>query len=124
MHHSSYSLLETSESCSSGLDKLGRAKPTTWAYHLTACRVIKTCISKQPKRLHEHLMVNSYTERRRPWRHKFFNNAKRKVECQMIRNRAGEILNNADFDWLNEMSNDRIRICLKKHFNMRLKTDK
>jgi len=88
------------------LDKLGRARPTTWAYYLTASRIIKTWITKQPKRLHEHLMENSFMEQRRPCRHKFFDYSNRKVGRQMIRSRAGGILNNESFDWLNEMSSE------------------
>jgi len=50
------------------LDQMGRAIPTSWARFQTASIIIKAVIRERPIRL------NSYIERRRPDRYRFFSN--------------------------------------------------
>jgi len=103
----------------SELDLLGRARPSTWSRYLTASRVIKTMNVGLPRRLCDELTKHSYVERRRPGRLKFYDGAKTKIGRQILCNRAGSCVNDVDFDWNNEeMNNDKLRVCLKKTFNM------
>jgi len=102
----------------SQLDEIGRSRPTTWAKYSAANLVIKTFIRKSPKRLYDDLVSTCYRERRRPRRPKFFNKSDHRIGRQTLCNRAGELLNEASFDWDCDISDNLIRRNLKKHFNM------
>jgi len=103
----------------SELDTLGRARPSVWTKYLTASRVIKTANLGLPVRLSAYLNENSYVERRRPGRIKYFDNSRSKIGRQTLNNRAGQCVNDVDFDWkCDNLTNDRLRLCLKKCFKM------
>jgi len=97
---------------------INHSRPTTWTRYQAASLVIKTVSSGFPRKLKENLMANSYIERRKPKRLKFFDASKTRIGRQPIENRIGTILNNVEFDWTDGISNDAIRRNLKKHFNM------
>jgi len=102
----------------STLDLLGRARPTTWAKFITSTLVLKITTKNQPKRLCEYVLTNSFLERRKPLRLKFFNKADLRIGRQTLTNRCGLLTNDLDFDWFYATSDDYIRVNLKKHYNM------
>jgi len=99
------------------LDGLGRARPSTWSKYALATTTIKTIQHEQPQRLREMMMTNSYMERRRPGRFKFYDGSKMKIGRQMIDNRLS-FMNELDFNWTTGITNNLLRINLKKHFRM------
>jgi len=64
-------------------------------------------------------MMNTFTERRRSGRPKFYDNSKRRIGRQALRNRLN-FINDLGFDWINGMSDTALRINLKKEFGMRI----
>jgi len=99
------------------LDTLGRARPTTWSQYLMTSSAIKAIKRKAPTFLARESIQNMFTERRRPEVPKFFDNSKRKIGRQAVRNRLSP-LNGLTFKWMNGISDDLLRINLKKHFKM------
>jgi len=102
----------------STLDLLGRARPSTWAKFNTSTLVLKITTRNQPKRLCEYVLMNSFLERRKPLRLKFFNKADLRIGRQTLTNRCDLLINDLDFDWFYATSDDYIRVNLKKHYNM------
>lgn len=101
------------------LDLLGRSRPTTWSKYITGNLAIKIARSGIPERLHQSLRCNSYTERRRPGRLKWYDGSRKKIGRQSLRNRCGNIINDLDLDWPNDsVSEDKIRVSLKRHLKM------
>jgi len=101
------------------LDEIGRARPSTWSKYMVASRVIKIINCGFPHRLNQYLKSNSYVERRRPGRLKFYDGSRTVPGRQTLKNRAGSCLNDANFDWFNlDISKDCLRINLKKLFKM------
>jgi len=68
------------------LDEIGRARPSVWAKYLAMNFVIKTLTSQ------------AFVERSKPLRTKFFSKADLRIGRQAMVNRAGELMNDADFD--------------------------
>jgi len=56
-----------------------------------------------------------FTERRKPLKPKFFDDSKRRIGRMAVRNRLN-FINDVEFDWINGMTDDLLRIKLKKHF--------
>jgi len=101
----------------SDLDVIGHARPSTWSKYMVASKVIKIIKCGFPSRLNQYLKANSYSDRRKPGRLKFYDNSRTVPGRQMLENRAG--LNDADFNWFEvDISKDLVRINLKKHFKM------
>jgi len=63
-------------------------------------------------------LANSYHERRKPKRMKFYNKANLRIGKQSLPNRCGMDINDLDFDWTDGMTDDLLRISLKKHFKV------
>jgi len=103
------------------LDQLGRTRPTVWSKYQTASIAIKAITSGQPARLMQNMTRNSYVERRRRGRLKFYDGSRLRIGRQMIDNRLC-FMNDLDYDWLTGTSDDRLRIELKKHFKMAVKS--
>jgi len=99
------------------LDELARVRPTTWAKYQSSSIIIKAITRSTPLRLHSVLQQNSYSERQKPKRLKFFNKANFRIGKQCLPNRCGLHMNDIPFDWTDGLSDDLIRIYLKKHFS-------
>lgn len=94
-----------------------RATPSMWGAYATASLVIKLLRNKTPKMIYNTLLENLYVERRKPCRGRFYNNSTGKVGLHELKNRLNFICD-LDFDWLGlDLSDDAIRIKLKKFFN-------
>jgi len=61
------------------------------------------------------LTSQAFVERSKPLRTKFFSKADLRSGRQAMVNRAGELMNDADFDWNFDINVDAIRINLKKY---------
>jgi len=66
-----------------------------------------------PVKLHHTIQANSYVERRRMLRFKFWNKSNYKIGRHALRNRAGELVNDAIFDWANGISDNVLGVNLK-----------
>jgi len=100
------------------LDLLGRARSTTWAKYQAASLVVKAITRGAPHRLSESLLLNAYTERRKPGRFKFYSKANLRIGRQAISNRSTALLNDLDFDWKHGLTDDLLRKKLKVQFKM------
>jgi len=98
------------------LDKIGRAKPSSWADYSTASLVIKVLQTEQPRHLYKSLTKNAFQERRRPGRMKFYDDSNTKVGGNSLRNRLTDLFNRIDFDFYPFINPDRLRINLKRLF--------
>jgi len=93
-----------------------RSNPKQWSKYSMASLVMKIHRDKKPKYLYETLMRTFYTERRSPGLAKFYDNSKGKIGRQRFGNNL-HFLAAIQTDWLDKnMSNDAIRILLKKTF--------
>jgi len=78
---------------------------------------IKILRDRLPTMLSESISEQLYTERRKPFRGKFFNNAHGKIGLHDFRNRLC-FIGKIDLDWHGlGLSNDAIRTGLKKALN-------
>jgi len=102
----------------SKLDELGRMRSTAWSRFQSTSIALKAVTRRYPVRLADTLIANTYAERRKPKRLKFFNKADHKIGNQAIQNRCGTTINELGFDWLDGFSDDGWRIQLKKHFGI------
>jgi len=68
--------------------------------------------------LFNKLCTTRYTTRRRPNKYLFYDKSQTKNGFQSIENRIATIFNDIDFDFANEMTDDCIRISLKRSLNM------
>jgi len=100
------------------LDEIGRARPSTWYKFSTTSLVIKVVTRQEPKRLATMLAENMFTERRKPFRPKFFNKADLRIGRQALVNRCDMLMNDLDFDWMIDLTDDMIRRNVKFHLNM------
>ncbi len=96
------------------LDKIGRARPTTWAKYATASFTVKILRDTLPRRLHDHLRGTLYYERRQDGVLKFYDNSKSKVGAQAIGNRLGYIFSEIKTPIRLNESDDQLRLTLKK----------
>lgn len=103
----------------SELDLLGRARPTTWSRFQASSIVIKTMNYCLPERLYNSIKANSYVERRRMLRPKFWNKSNYRIGKQALQNRAGELVNDVNFNWSDGISDDALRVNLKRHYQMK-----
>jgi len=102
-----------------------RATPEQWAKFVTASRVIKTIRDQQPAYIFEKLTMNYFEEPRYPGNGCFFDFSRTRKGFQSIQNRL-LFMRAIDLDWNNEssvISNDRIRIEMKKTFFPYITTD-
>jgi len=99
------------------LDLIGRARPTTWSQYLLASTTIKAITRKQPTTLANEMGQNMFVERRRSEKPKFYDNSRRKIGRQALRNRL-LFMNTFNFDWLDGLTDDKLRINLKKALMM------
>jgi len=100
------------------LDKIGRAKPSLWAKYSTANLVLKVMKSRQPQTLHGSLVETAYATRRNPDKIVFYDASRTKFRHQALWKRIAHIINDLNSTFHVNMSDDQIRICLKKSFNM------
>jgi len=68
------------------LDEDGRARHSTWARFQCISLVMKTIMRGVPVRLHADSISNSFTERRKPGRMKFYNKANLRIGRQALPN--------------------------------------
>jgi len=66
------------------LDMMGSGRPTVWSKYQTASIAIKTITPGMPERLDQNMLRNSYVERRRRGRLKFYDGSIFKIGRQMI----------------------------------------
>ncbi len=69
------------------LDEIGRARPSVWGKYATPSITIKMLCNKIPVRLHKHIINTMYTTRRNHGVQLLFDDSKRKIGKQAIRNR-------------------------------------
>lgn len=100
------------------LDKVcHRATPHIWSAFATASLVIKIPRNGSPKNLYGTILENLKTERRKPNKGRFYNNATGKVGLHALKNRP-TFMCDLDFNWLNvDLSNFVIQIKIKKFLN-------
>ena len=96
------------------MDKIGRARPTTWAKYATASFTVKILRDTLPRRLHDHLRGPLYYERRQDGILKFYDNSKSKVGAQAIGNRLGYIFSEIKTPIRLNESDDQLHLTLKK----------
>jgi len=84
-----------------------------------ASTAIKAITRGTPTVLANELWRNTFTERRRSGRPKFYDDSKRRIGRQSLRNRLN-FLNGVSFELINGMSDATLRINLKKEFGMRI----
>jgi len=73
---------------------------------------IKAIVKRTPTELKAEVLSNSYKERRRPGRLKFYNSQVRRIGKQLMRNLTADVVNDLDMDWL-MATNDALQIGLK-----------
>jgi len=100
------------------LDKLGRAKPSLWGKYATGNLVIKTIKKENPSYLYEKLCKTWYSTRRKPGKMLFFDGSKTRIGFQSIENRIGDIFKELDFSFDKDMSDDLLRVSLKRSLKM------
>ena len=91
----------------------GRATPTEWLHYQKISRVIKICRDQQPLRLYNVISGNKLLERRKPGLMFFHRRAKMMIGKQCIQNRL-ECMRQIRTPWTNGISDDDLRIMLKK----------
>jgi len=101
-----------------------RATPSEWSKFATATRVVKTLRDKQPKVLAELLDKTLFEEPPKPGMDKFYDGSRTKSGRQSMQNRLA-MINDLVEPWLRrELSDDEIRIMMKKaYFEYMKKTD-
>jgi len=107
----------------SELDLMGRARPTTWIQYLLANTAIKAITRGQPTLLSREMRENMFIERRRSGRPKFFDNSKKKIGRQALRNRLG-FMGRFKFDWSSGLTDDNLRVNLKKELGINTSDDR
>jgi len=118
MHYRSLRIARKDYKCNisrATLDRMGRARPSVWGQYLMASTAIKSITKCIPFNLHAEFKRNMFTERRKPLKPKFFDDSKRRIGRMAARNRLN-FINDVEFDWINGMTDDLLRIKLKKHF--------
>jgi len=97
-----------------------RATPRMWSDYSAAALAIKILRDRSPIHLYEHLTLNLYFERRRPFNGKFYNTSAGKIGRHKFHNRL-ESLSMIDQPWHGkDLSDDAICVMLKKHLNFDL----
>jgi len=91
-----------------------RATPKQWSNYVTASTAIKLFNSKET-RIGEQLRQQCYINDRQPRKGTFFDTSNLKIGRQSFQNRL-QVFTNINFDWIGEITNDAIRINLKKQF--------
>jgi len=99
----------------SDLDKIGRGKLSLQAKYAMANIVMK---SRTPSIHHSSLVKTSYATKRNPNKLLFYDASRTKLGHQALGNRLAHIINNLDFNFHVTMTDDQIRINLKKSLNM------
>jgi len=74
--------------------------------------------TRLPQTLHASLVNNSYATRRNTDKLLFYDASRTKLGHQALGNRLAHIINNLDFNFHVTMTDDQIRINLKKSLNM------
>jgi len=100
------------------LDKIGRAKPSLWAKYSIANLVLKVTKIQLLQMLHASLVNNSNATHRNPDELLFYDASRTKLGHQALGNRLAHIINSLDFNFHVNMTDDQIRINLKKSLNM------
>ena len=103
------------------LDKIGRARPGTWAKYATANLVIKVLRDGVPSRVKDHLVDTLYGERRRKNLLKFYDGSCNKGGFQSIGNRLRDTFEEIKVPIDLTESNDALRLKLKKCFMINTK---
>lgn len=93
-----------------------RASPREWVKYSTCTKVVKIIRENAPVCLVKRLNTNRYIESRRSGRNLFFDRSKTKIGKQSLENRL-QIFNNIHDNWTHPaLTNDQIRIMMKKTF--------
>jgi len=93
-----------------------RATPEEWNRFVTASKVVKIARDQQPKHLAALLDRTLYTEPKKEGLENFFDESKSKWGKQSLQNRSS-FMNGMTEPWLRrDMTNDAIRILMKKEF--------
>jgi len=96
--------------------KCQRATPDEWTRFITASKVVKIIRDRQPKNLVDLLETTLYTVPRKPLLGRFYDGSKSKGGHQALHNRV-TFLNGISEPWLRrDMTDDGIRILMKKEF--------
>lgn len=93
----------------------GRARPRVWAEYALASIAVKCVTRNAPVNLKQMILRNTYYERRRPGRIKFFDGSRRKIGIQTIENRLTKF-----FFIETEIHEDALRVGLKNFLGMNL----
>jgi len=101
------------------------ATPIMWHRYATSSLIIKCLRDGSPQLLTEEIKLTLHTQRRTQHQGRFYDNSKGKVSRHHIGNRV-TFMNDLKFDWLNldtDLSDNAIRIELKKHLNFDFKNN-
>ena len=103
------------------LDRLGRARPSLWAYYISASTAIKIIRDDQPTRLNEHLLESIYCEDR-SGRVKFYDRSRLKQGRQSFANRLRVVFESINTPITFKESNASLRIMLKRELGLNVRT--
>jgi len=100
------------------LDLQGSSVPMDFCKYSLASMLIEICNTKEPKKDHQSLVANKYRCRRRPSTLRVFDNSKKKIGKQMLRNRIDDIAARLPACWetLDVKNKHKLRKELKKSF--------
>jgi len=91
-----------------------RATPKQRSNYVTALTAIKL-FNTNETRIGEQLRQQCYINDRQPRKGTFFDTSNLKIGRQSFQNRL-QVFTSINFDWIGEITNDAIRINLKKQF--------
>jgi hypothetical protein len=101
------------------LDELSSiATSAQWQNYLLALTVIRL-YTLSDTNIAEKLRESAYINDRVPLKARFFDRSKFKIGCQSLQNCIGHLFSKISFDWITLLSNDVLRVKLKKEiFNL------
>jgi len=103
------------------ISRCKRVSPKEWIKYSSCSKVVKIIRENAPMCLVKRLNKNCYIESRRSGRNLFFDRSKIKIGKQSLEN-CLQFFNNIDDNWTNPtLSNDQIRILMKKTFFIYMK---
>jgi hypothetical protein len=92
-----------------------RATPCEWARYAIASTVIKLYNSSDAH-IADVIRSSAYINDRMPRKAKFIDRSRLKVGRQSLQNRIGPLFASISFEWIGELSNDALRVSLKREF--------
>ncbi len=98
------------------LDEISsRATPMQWLNYSLASTVIRL-YNFSDSNIAVKLRESAYVNDRMPLKARFFDRSKLKIGRQSLQNRVGHLFSKISFDWVTPLSNDALRMNLKKEF--------